>query len=167
MLHLHLSYKTPRSWRILFRSGGHPRQFSRLKKFRALVVPGGGFRKGITQGMQLPSGLPVIGQSCLRRKGDVIWVSVHSPIQRNSTYVHTVRMYIYETRRPEHPHLPIHRYQQSPQRPPFTVPLQAADLRVRVFGMSGLLNRPSYRLYIHTITLSGWMDRLSNYKVPT
>ena len=46
MLNVHLNYKPPSSWRILFLSGGYPRQFSRLKKFRALVVPGGVFHKG-------------------------------------------------------------------------------------------------------------------------
>ena len=47
MLNIHLSYNPTTSWRILFHSGGCPRQFSRLKKFRALVVPGGGWHKGI------------------------------------------------------------------------------------------------------------------------
>ena len=47
MLNVHLSYKPSSSWRILFRSEGYSRQFSRLKKFRALVVPVGGFCKGI------------------------------------------------------------------------------------------------------------------------
>ena len=54
MLNVNLSYNPTSSWRILFRYGGYPRQFSRLKKFRALVVPGGGCRKGIIlQGGQI------------------------------------------------------------------------------------------------------------------
>ena len=40
--------------------------------------------------------------------------SVHAPIQKNSLYVHTVRKYIYETRRYEHPHFPILRVQTVP-----------------------------------------------------
>ena len=46
MLNVHLSSKPPSSWRILFRSGVYPSQFSRLKNSRALVVPDRGFRKG-------------------------------------------------------------------------------------------------------------------------
>ena len=54
MLNVHLSYNTPSYWRILFCSGGRPRQFSFLKKFRSLVVLGGGCRKGIIlQGSKL------------------------------------------------------------------------------------------------------------------
>ena len=54
ILNVHLSYKPPNYCRILFHSRGHPRQFSRLKKFRALVGPGGGYYKGIVlQGSQL------------------------------------------------------------------------------------------------------------------
>ena len=47
MLNVYLIYKTPSSWRILFWSGGYPRQFSCLKISRFLVVPGGGYRKEI------------------------------------------------------------------------------------------------------------------------
>ena len=47
----------------------------------------------------------------------VTGVSVHAPIQRNSTYVQTFRRFIYETRRPEHPHSPISRYKRRPQGP--------------------------------------------------
>ena len=47
MLNLHLSYNPPSYWSILFQYGGRPRYFSRLKKVRALVVPGGGCCKGI------------------------------------------------------------------------------------------------------------------------
>ena len=54
MFNVHLTYKFPSSWMILFWFGGYPRQFSTLKKFRALVVPGGGFHMGIIlQGRQL------------------------------------------------------------------------------------------------------------------
>ena len=42
LLNVHLNYKPTNYWRILFWSGGRPMQFSCLKKFRALVVPGGG-----------------------------------------------------------------------------------------------------------------------------
>ena len=45
----------------------------------------------------------------------VTGLSVHAPRQRNSTYIQTVRRSIYETRRPEHTHLPIRRYEQRPQ----------------------------------------------------
>ena len=47
MFNVNLSYKPPNSWRILFRYGLRPRKFSRLKNFRALVVPDGGCGKGI------------------------------------------------------------------------------------------------------------------------
>ena len=47
ILNVHLSYKPPSSWRVLFWSGGLPGQFSRLKKLRTLVVPDGGCRKGV------------------------------------------------------------------------------------------------------------------------
>ena len=81
-------------------------QFSHMKKFRALVVPSGICRKGVViEGIQLPSGLPLIDQSFLRRKGDVRIASIHAPKQRNSTYIQTVIRSIYDTRRPEHPHL--------------------------------------------------------------
>ena len=116
MLNMHLSYKSLSSCRILFWSGWRPRQFSRLKKCRALMVPGGGFRKGvIIQGRQLPSGLSVIGQSCLIIKGVITGASVHEPIHSNSTYVQIVIRYIYDTRRPEHPHSPISQYERLPQ----------------------------------------------------
>ena len=112
-------YKPLSYWRILLRSGGCTRQFSRLKIFRALLVPVGGYRKGlIFQGSQLPSGLPVIGHSCLIRKGDVTGASVHAPRLRNSTYVQMVRHYIYDTIRPDHPHSTIHHCKQRPQGPP-------------------------------------------------
>ena len=68
MLNVHLRYKPPRSWRILFWSRGPPRQFSLLKNFRSLVVPGGGCRKGIILQWRhikrrLSSGRPVVPEN--------------------------------------------------------------------------------------------------------
>ena len=82
-----------------------------------MILSGGCIKGIILQGRYLPSGLPVICQSLLRRKGDVTGASVHAPIHKNSTYVHTVRQSIYETRRPEHPHSPIRSYGRLPQGP--------------------------------------------------
>ena len=114
-MNVHLSYKPTSSCRILFQYGGYPRQFNLLKKFRAMVVPGGGCRKGIIiQGRQLLSGLPVIGHSCLRIKWDVTGLYVHAPRQSNSTYVQTFRRSIYKTRGTKHHHSTILRYQQRP-----------------------------------------------------
>ena len=63
MLNLHLNYKPTSFWKILFWCGWCPRQFSRLKHFRDMVVPGKGFCKGITiQGRQLKHRFPVAGQ---------------------------------------------------------------------------------------------------------
>ena len=42
-------------------------------------------------------------------------MSIHSTIQRYITYVHMVKQSIYETIRPEHPHLIIRHYQWGPQ----------------------------------------------------
>ena len=85
MLNVHLSYKPPSSWRILFRSEGYPRQFSRLKKFMTLVVPDGGFCKGIIiQVILTPMGVLPNGQSRLRIKVDLTGAYVHTPRQRNS-----------------------------------------------------------------------------------
>ena len=47
----------------------------------------------------------------------VTGASVHTPRQRNSTYVQTVRRSIYKTRQPEHLHSPIRWYEQLPQIP--------------------------------------------------
>ena len=47
MLNAHLSYKPPSYWRRLFWSGGRHRQFINMKKFRALVVPGGCWLQGV------------------------------------------------------------------------------------------------------------------------
>ena len=117
-MNLHLSYKPPSYWRILFRSGGYLSQFSRLKKFRSLVVPGGDCRKGvILQVILTPAGILPNGQSCLRRKRDLAGAYAHAPRQSNSMYAHTARRYIYKTRRPENPHSPIHQYKQCPQGP--------------------------------------------------
>ena len=46
MLDFCLSYKPPNSWIIIVWSEGRPSQFSHLKKFRYLVIPGGGYHKG-------------------------------------------------------------------------------------------------------------------------
>ena len=127
MLDVHLSYKPPSSWRILFRSAGFPTPSSCLKKFSALVVPGGGCRRGvILQGFQLKRRLSCGRRSCLRRKGGVTVVSVYAPRQRNSLYVQMVRRSIYETRRPEHPHSKIRLSTMTPRDPRFTAPLQGA-----------------------------------------
>ena len=61
--------------------------------------------------------------------------SVHVPIQRNSTYIQTVRRSIYKTRRQEHPHSPICQQKRRPQGPPFTDPLH------------GILNRQGPTLH--------------------
>ena len=39
--------------------------------------------------------------------------------------------------------------------------LVPADWQVRVFGLFGIVDRPSERLYIHNIPLYVYMDRLS------
>ena len=78
MLNLRLSYKPPSSCMIMFWSGGRPSQFSSLEKFRALVFPGSGCRKGvILQGILTPTGVLPNVQSCLRIKGNVTGASVH------------------------------------------------------------------------------------------
>ena len=116
MLNIHLSYKTPISWSILFCSGGYPTQFSRLKKFKALVVPSGVCHKGIIlQEILTPTGVLPNEQSCLRRKGDVTGASVHAPINRNSMYIQNIRQSIYNTILPEHPHSLIFQYKQLPK----------------------------------------------------
>ena len=80
-------------------SVGHSRQLSCLKKFRSLKDTAGVCRKGIIiQVRQIPSGLPVIYQSLLRIKWSVTDASFNAPRQSNSTYEHTVRWSIYETR---------------------------------------------------------------------
>ena len=105
MLNLHLSYKPPSYWGVLFRSVGRPRHFSRLKIFRDLVVPGGEFRKGIViQVIMTPTGVLTNGNSFLIIKGGATLVSVHAPRQRNSLYRQTCRRSIYKTILPERPH---------------------------------------------------------------
>ena len=108
----------------MFWSGGRPGQFIHMKVFRALMVPGGGFCEGIIlQGIHIPSGLPVIGQSFLRIKGYVTGACVHVTIQRNSTYIQTFRRSIYDTRQSKYPHLPIRRYELFPPGICFAAPL--------------------------------------------
>ena len=129
MLNVHLSYKPPGYWRLLFWSGVRPSLVSRLKNFRDLVVPRGGFRKGIIiQGILTPTGVLPNGQFCLRIKGDVTGEYVHVLRHRNGTYVNMVRWYIYETRCTGHPHSPIRRYKQRPQGPTFSAPLHPLQL---------------------------------------
>ena len=82
MLNVRLSYKYTSYWRILFWSGAHPRHFSRLKKFRALVVPIGGCRKGIIiQERNINRRFYVAGKSCFRRK----------EMQQEPIYMHPCR----------------------------------------------------------------------------
>ena len=116
MFNMQLVYKPPRSWRILFRSGGRPSQFSFLKSFRVQMVPGGGFHKGIIiQGVLAPTGILRNGHSCLIKKWDVTAVSVRSPRHRNNPYVQTVRCLIYKMILLEHTHSPIFWYERFPQ----------------------------------------------------
>ena len=113
MFNVHLSYKPPKYWRILFRYGVRHRQFSRLKKFRSLVIPGGVCCKGIIiEVIMTPTGVLWNRQSCLRRKGDVTGASIHVLKHSNIAYVQTVIRYIYQIRQPEHPH-----FQRGPQGP--------------------------------------------------
>ena len=155
MLSIHLSYRPPSYWRIFFCSVGYPRHFSHLKKFRA--VPVRGFRKGIIlQGRQLPSGLPVIGYSWMRRKGYVTVASVHAPRYRISIYVQTVRRSNIRDQTTRTPSLANPPIQTTPQVPPFTAPLHPGKddkfsfrsirdatkhltVRMRVFSFHGAL----------------------------
>ena len=69
MFNVHLNYKPPSSWRVLYWSKGIPRQFTRLKRFRYLVVPGGGCCKGIIlQGRQLKCRFSCGGTITLEKK---------------------------------------------------------------------------------------------------
>ena len=116
MLNEHLSYNPCSSCSIIFCTEGYPMKFSCLKKFMALVFPGRGCHKGIIlQGILSPTGVLPNVQSWLRIKEDVTGESVHAPLKRNNTYVYTVRWFIYETRRPKHPHLPICHYERRSQ----------------------------------------------------
>ena len=104
LLNVHKSYNPISSLRIMFWYWGRLRQLSNLKNLRFCTDPGGVCCKRIIlQGRQMHSGLPIICQSCLRRKEDVIGASVNSTIQSNSQYLHTGRGYIYNTRWPKHP----------------------------------------------------------------
>ena len=68
VLNAHLSYKPPSSCRILVQYGGHPRQFSKLKKFRALVVLGRCLRKDIIiKGVLAPTEFLTNGHSSFIR----------------------------------------------------------------------------------------------------
>ena len=129
MLNLHLSYKNPISWRILFCSRGYTRKFSRMKKFRALMVPGGGCHKGIIiQGIMTTTGVLPNGKSCLIRRGDLIGAYFHEIIQRNSMYVYMLIWSIYDTIWLGNPDLQICRYQRRPPGTCFTALLhQGAD----------------------------------------
>ena len=64
MLNVHLSYKPHISCRILFQYGVIPSKFSHQVKFRALVIPGRGFCKGIIiQDVLAPTGVLTNEQS--------------------------------------------------------------------------------------------------------
>ena len=124
LLNLHLSYKPPSFWSIMFWSGGNPRYFNHLKRFRYLTYPVVVYFEGIIiQGRQLPSGLPVVVHSWLRRKWGVMGASVHTPIQMYIMCVHTVRRSIYDTRRTKHPYSPICWYERCPSWKIFMDPL--------------------------------------------
>ena len=72
MSNINLNYKPPSYCRVFVWSGGCPRQFNCLKKFRDLVVPGGVFCTGIIlQIILTPTGFLPNGQSFLIIKGDV------------------------------------------------------------------------------------------------
>ena len=117
---MHLIYKPPSYWRIRFWSWVFAGEFMHLKILRSLVVTVGVCSKGlIIQVIMTPMGVLPNGKSCLRIKEDVTLVYVHAPIHSNSMYVQTVRRSIYNTIRPEHPPLPIRRYEISPQGPPY------------------------------------------------
>ena len=99
MLNVHLSYKPPSSWRVLFRSEGRPRKFIILKMGISLVVPEWGLRKElILQGIMEPTGVLPNEQSCLIIKVDVMLASVHAQRQRNIPYSQVVVWSIQDTR---------------------------------------------------------------------
>ena len=81
MLSVHLSYKPPSSWSILFCSGGRPRQFSCLKKFRSLVFPRGGCRKDIIiQGRHLKRWFSCVRPLITEKKrgcNRIVWPCTH------------------------------------------------------------------------------------------
>ena len=118
MLNVQLSYNRTSYWGVIFWSGGRPRQFINLKKFRALVISGGGWRKGKNiQGIMTPMGVLPNRHQYLRRKGGVMEASVHVLRQSNSPYGQIFRRKIYRNRRPEQNHSPILWYEQRPQWP--------------------------------------------------
>ena len=58
-----------------------------IKKFRSLVVTGGGCRKGIAlQVFITPTVVLTNVNSCLRIKAGITGVSIHAPRQRNITH---------------------------------------------------------------------------------
>ena len=59
-------------------------------------------------------------------------VSVHEPRQSNITYVHTFIWSIYDTRRPEQPHLPILQCKRGPH-----LPASSATLQTCICHMDG------------------------------
>ena len=59
----------------------------------------------------------MVGQLCLRIKGNLTGSSVHAPRQRNSVYLQTFRRSIYDNRRPEHSQSPIRQHERRPKGP--------------------------------------------------
>ena len=156
---MHLSYKPPSFWRIMFRSGERLKQFSHLKKFKYLVILSGGCRTGkIIQGRKLPSALPVIGKPLLRRKGYVTGAFVHETRHMNSMYVQTVRRSMYKTRRPEYPHLPIRRYKQRPQGPT-TKPRYIVPKSLKIPCQMGYLTQ-----FYWSIFCASWEHEFNNWQ---
>ena len=83
MLNIHLIYKPPRSWRILFWCGVRPRHLVHLNISRELVVPGRGCHKGIIiHGVLTPAGVLPNGHSFFRRKEDVKGAAAPHPNRR-------------------------------------------------------------------------------------
>ena len=124
MLGVHLSYKTPSSWKILFWYWGCLRQFSYLKNFRSLKdLCRVCHMEIIIQEMQLRHIFNVTGQSFLIIKGDITGASIHVSRQKNSPYRNKIRRSIYKTRRPKHPHLTTRLGKTTSREPCFTAPL--------------------------------------------
>ena len=117
MFNSHLTYKPPSSWRILFQYGGIPMQFSHLKKFRALVVPLGGYCKGIIiQGRQLKHIFSFVIPVMLDKKRGYNWsicTLTHTQEQSICTDVHTFYIKQQMTRKPSLANPP--EYKQRPQ----------------------------------------------------
>ena len=89
MLNVHLSYKPPSSYRILFRYGGRPRQFSYLKIFRSLVVPIGRCHKGVIMQWRLMKRRFSCGRPVMLEKKRGCSGSICPCIQTEEYYVHT------------------------------------------------------------------------------